>query len=216
MTTTDLPVPFSSMLRQATSDDHRQAERSPFFGALLTGSLPVEAYVDMLAQHRYAYASLEGAEAALLSDPVVAAVSDPGLARLPSLDADLVDLAGPDWSDRHPPSEATSAYVARLVEVADWPAGFVAHHYTRYLGDLSGGQHIGRLVARHYGLSPEWGGRFSRFESIADPASFKDGYRAALDAAPWGDEERGQVVEEIRTAYRLNTAVFDDLARHVA
>jgi heme oxygenase len=216
MTTTDLPVPFSSQLRQATSDDHQQAERSPFFGALLRGALPVEAFVDMLAQHRYTYAALEGAEPALASDPTVASVSDPGLARLPSLDADLVDLCGPDWAHRYPPSSATSAYVARLHEVAGWPAGFVAHHYTRYLGDLSGGQHIGRIVARHYGLSPTWGGRFSRFESITDPTGFKARYRTALDAAPWGVEERERVVEEIRVAYRLNTEVFDDLARHVA
>lgn len=216
MTTTDLPVPFSSLLRQATTVDHQQAERSPFFGALLAGSLPVEAYVDMLAQHRYAYAALEALEPALAADPVVAAVSDPGLTRLPSIDADLADLAGPDWARRHPPSAATSAYVARLEAVADWPGGFVAHHYTRYLGDLSGGQHIGRIVARHYGLTPTRGGRFSRFEAIADPAAFKDRYRSALDAAAWDPAEQHRVVAEIRTAYRLNTEVFDGLARHVA
>ena len=106
--------------------------------------------------------------------------------------------------------------MTRLHEVAGWPGGFVAHHYTRYLGDLSGGQHIGRVVARHYGLTPDHGGRFSRFESISDPSAFKDAYRRSLDAAPWDHDERQEVVEEIRTAYRLNTAVFDDLARHVA
>ena len=96
MTTTDLPVPFSSLLREATTADHREAERSPFFGALLSGSLPLDAYVDMLAQHRYAYAALEGAEAGVRHDPVVASVAHPGLARLAALDADLADLGGAD------------------------------------------------------------------------------------------------------------------------
>ena len=46
-----------------------------------------------------------------------------------------------------------TAYRARLLEqAAEWAALLVAHHYTRYLGDLSGGQAIGRILDRTFEL----------------------------------------------------------------
>jgi heme oxygenase (biliverdin-producing, ferredoxin) len=61
------------------------------------------------------------------------------------------------------------------------PAEYVAHHYTRYLGDLSGGQVIGAMIERHYGATPEQLTFFS-FEGIEKPVPYKREYRTALDA----------------------------------
>ncbi len=64
---------------------------------------------------------------------------------------------------------------------AEWGGLYVAHHYTRYLGDLSGGQAIGRILDRDFDL----GGRgisFYSFESVPKPKPYKDAYRARLDA----------------------------------
>jgi len=214
-THTDAPASFSATVRARTAGDHRHAEHAPFMGALLDGTLRADGYVDLLAQHRYAYEAIEAAADRLAQHPEVAPFLHPGLERLPSLDADLADLAGPGWAERFPATPATAAYVARLQEVgATWPGGYVAHHYTRYLGDLSGGQHIGRIAARTYGLTPTHGGRFSRFEGI-DATAVKDAYRASLDAAPWDGEEQERVIAEIQEAYRLNTAVFSSLDHHV-
>lgn len=213
-THTDAAPTFSATLRQRTAGDHQLAERSPFMAALVGGTLPRRGYVDMLAQHAHAYEALEAPLDRLRLDPVVAPFLHPGLDRLPSLRADLQDLDGEGWAERFPASAPTAAYVARLHEVADWAGGYVAHHYTRYLGDLSGGQFIGRVAARTYELSPDFGGRFSRFDGV-DAVACKESYRAALDAAPWDAEEQDRVVAEIREAYRLNTAVFAELDRHV-
>lgn len=215
MTATHTEASFSALLRERTTGDHRSAERSPFMTALLAGELPRAGYVDMLAQHRHAYDALESTGRSLAADPVVRSFLDPALLRLPALDADLADLAGTDWASTHPPSAATERYVTRLRELATWPGGFVAHHYTRYLGDLSGGQFIGRLAATTYDLTPEHGGRFARFDGIEDPAAFKADYRQALDDAPWDPDEQRRVVDEIREAYRLNGDVFADLEHHV-
>jgi heme oxygenase len=38
--------------------------------------------------------------------------------------------------------------VQRIHETAARPGGFVAHHYTRYLGDLPGGQVIRTVLQR--------------------------------------------------------------------
>jgi heme oxygenase (biliverdin-producing, ferredoxin) len=98
-------------------------------------------------------------------------------------------------------------FVAQL-----WAGGFVAHHYTRYLGDLSGGQAIRRLMQRHFGFETNGVG-FYLFEQIADPKTFKDTYREQLDTAGWDESERERVIDEVLAAYRLNTELFDDLAQ---
>ena len=98
-------------------------------------------------------------------------------------------------------AERSTRTVAWLLVCArTWPAGYVAHHYTRYLGDLSGGQVIGRRMAELLG-EPERGTAFYRFAEIQQPKRFKDEYRRLLDAAPWDDDESGRVIDEVRVAY---------------
>lgn len=207
---------FSVVLRERTASDHSGAEHSPFMKGLLGGELSREGYIDMLAQHYYTYEAIEGANARLADDEVAGPFVDSALDRLESLEADLTDLAGADWRDTYGPTEATNAYVARINECAnDWPAGWVAHHYTRYLGDLSGGKFIGRVAARTYELSLDHGGRFAHFADIEDANAYKDAYRAKLDAAPWDDEEQIRVIDEIRAAYTFNNEVFISLGHHM-
>ena len=78
---------------------------------------------------------------------------------------------------------------------AGWPAGFVAHHYTRYLGDLSGGQLVRKALQREYGLGEE-GTAFYAFPGVAVGA-VKRRYREMLDAAPWDEAERARFVDEV-------------------
>jgi heme oxygenase len=105
-------------------------------------------------------------------------------------------------------------YVDRIDEIAadHWAGGFVAHHYTRYLGDLSGGQAIRRIMQRHFGFETNGVG-FYLFDQIASPKAFKDTYREQLDAVDWDAAERERVIDEVLAAYRLNTELFDDLAQ---
>jgi heme oxygenase len=88
-------------------------------------------------------------------------------------------------------------------------AGLVAHHYTRYLGDLSGGQYLGLSIAAAYGLDGE-GHRFFVFEGV-DPPAFRARYRALLDEAPWSRAEQDMFLAEVTRAYRSNIDVLDEL-----
>ncbi|HEY0638353.1 MAG TPA: biliverdin-producing heme oxygenase, partial [Pseudonocardiaceae bacterium] len=63
-----------------------------------------------------------------------------------------------------------------------------------------------------YGLTTD-GVRFYLFDRVAKPKVFKDGYRALIDAAPWDDGERANLVAEANEAFRLNRGVFDDLGK---
>jgi heme oxygenase len=154
---------------------------------------------------------LEEAGRAHAHDPVVAPFLDEDLLRLPALEADLRHLAGEGWREAFAPTPAARRYADRLRAVAfDWPGGFVAHHYLRYLGDLSGGQVVRRLLQRAYGYADD-GVRAWTFPPAVRPKPYKDRYRALLDAAPWSPQEQDRVIAEVADGYRLNGALFADL-----
>lgn len=205
---------FSEVVRDATFADHERAAMSEFMSALFGERLPIAGYTEMVVQHHFAYEVLEQAGYELRDHPVAGAFVDEDLRRLPSIEADLVVLLGADWSSRATPSAATIAYCDRMREVCtSSPECFVAHHYTRYMGDLSGGQMIGRIARSTYSLSEGAGAAFYEFPGIADLAAFKDDYRGRLDVAEWSPEERERLLAEVAIAYRHNTEVFDELDR---
>jgi heme oxygenase len=179
---------------------------------LMKGEGTRDDYVALVVQHWFIYEALERTAQQMRNDPVASVFISDKLTRLPALEADLEFLVGPDWRDTIRPLPTTQRYVDRINEVgATWAGGFVAHHYTRYLGDLSGGQFIGRLMARRFGFETNGIG-FYLFDDIADPSAFKEVYREQLDSAPWDAEERERVIDEVLLAYRYNTELFDDLA----
>lgn len=206
-------VSFSNALRERSSSAHSGSEHAGFMADLMRGEGTREDYVALVAQHWFIYEALERTAGQMRNDPVASVFISDKLTRLPALEADLEFLLGADWRDRIEPLPTTARYVDRVNQVgATWAGGFVAHHYTRYLGDLSGGQFIGRLMARRFGFETNGIG-FYLFDDIADPASFKDVYREQLDAAPWDADEQERVIGEVLLAYRFNTELFEDLAR---
>lgn len=197
------PIPFSTALRERSSGAHSGSESAGFMADLLKGEGTREDYVALVAQHWFIYEALEGAAERMRRDPVASVFISDKLTRLPALEADLAFLIGDDWTQRITPLPTTERYVARIRQVgATWAGGFVAHHYTRYLGDLSGGLFIGKLMARRFGFETNGIG-FYIFGDIADPKAFKDVYREQLDAAPWDEAEKQRVIDEVLLAYRF-------------
>jgi heme oxygenase len=84
------------------------------------------------------------------------------------------------------------------------------------MGDLSGGQFIGRVVRRVLGIDETNGAAFYDFPGVPDAKAFKEEYRRRLDAAPWDADERARIIDEIHRAYRHNTAVLAALDPVVA
>jgi heme oxygenase len=204
---------FSQALRERTWSSHGESEGAGFMSDLMTGKGTREDYIALVAQHFFVYEALEAAAIAFAGDPVAEPFITKHLTRLPALEADLAYLIGDDWRDAIAPLATTDRYVRRISEIVDagWAGGFVAHHYTRYLGDLSGGQVIRRIMQRQFGFETNGVG-FYLFDQIADPKAFKETYRDQLDAVAWDDPERERVIGEVLAAYRLNTELFDDLA----
>jgi heme oxygenase (biliverdin-producing, ferredoxin) len=205
-------LPFSQALRERTWASHGDSEGATFMSDLMQGKGSKDDYIALVVQHFFIYEALEAAEAGFAGDPVASAFITPRLTRLPAIVADLEFLIGPDWRAQVTPLPTTQRYVERINTVAaTWSGGFVAHHYTRYLGDLSGGQHIRRLMQRHFGFDTNGVG-FYFFDEIASPKDFKETYREQLDAVTWSPKERERVIDEVLIAYRFNTELFEDLS----
>ena len=206
-------IPFSQALRERTRGGHSASEGANFMDDLMKGNGSREDYIALVAQHYFIYEALEGAAQHFADDSDAAAFISPQLTRLPALRADLQFLIGDDWLSTIAPLPTTQRYTARINQIAaeGWAGGFIAHHYTRYLGDLSGGQIIRTLMQRQFGFETNGVG-FYLFDEIAKPKEFKETYRDQLDAVGWSAEESERVIEEVVRAYQFNTDLFVDLS----
>jgi len=197
----------AALVREATRAQHRDAESRRFITALMGGELSLADYTTYLAQLAYVYRALES-RTPRPDDPQI--VADPRLPRFAAIVSDLAALGVSDFEAEHPALPATQEYVDRLHEIAGELPRYVAHHYTRYLGDLSGGLAIAKLVARHYGATQEQLGFYS-FEGIDSPVTFKRAYREGLDELPFDAADDEAFVDEARRAFALNAAIFEAL-----
>ncbi|MEL4154979.1 biliverdin-producing heme oxygenase [Corynebacterium bovis] len=206
----DTARPLSARLREETARAHEEAEHSVFMEQLLSGGRDRAAFVALQEQAYLFYSALEDAVRTLADDPRVAAVADPGLERAQVLAEDLRVLGGEVDAT---PSAATRRYIDELVRIRDgWDApGAVAHHYVRYLGDLSGGQVIARRMGELYGVPAEGLG-FYRFDGVDKIKPYRDRYRRILDGLAFTEEESADLVRQATVAFSLNQGVFGDLA----
>mgnify|MGYP002076780802 FL=1 len=203
---------ISTSLRDATATAHERAERSDFIDDLMAGRLDVRAYSTLAAQLYFVYRALEEVgddlNAADDTKPVVAPIFDERLRRLPRLAADL-DVLGVEISTVEP-LPAVTRYVAAIDATRADPARYVAHHYTRYLGDLSGGQVIKSRMISHYGIDKD-ALTFYAFDGIDKLKRYKDGYRDALDGLPIDEAAHGRLLDEAVRAFEFNEALFAEL-----
>lgn len=213
MTALTSDTSLSVLVREGSRAEHTAAEGSSFMSELLDGRIAPAGYAHSLAVLRPVYAALESVGRELSDDAIAGGFVDPDLERLAAIDADLDHwTAGAGLVVDSP---AADAYVARIEATRQDPRLFVAHHYTRYLGDLSGGQAIGRILTRTYELEGADGVRFYDFPAIPKPKPYKDAYRGRLDALPLDAAGHAVVLAEVKDVFGLNGALFEELTREL-
>jgi heme oxygenase len=208
------PEGFASRLKLATCMVHTRAEKTTFIRGFLRGTASPASYVRLLAALHPVYQTMEDETRRLAHiDPVIARFNFPELFRTAALERDLAFLAGPDWHRKIAPMSASQTYVKRIREVAATePVRLVGHLYTRYLGDLSGGQVLARIAERSLGLSEGAGLDFYKFDNVPDLGAMKKLYRSRLDELDTlGDSVTAAVIDEACRSFCHNIAIFERL-----
>lgn len=201
--------PISNKLREDTRDLHLVAERSSFMQAFFRGQVSREVYCHMLARLQQVYALIEKYQTENADHPVLGKMYFPELFRVEAMQQDLAFFK--HMADNKM-TEATKNYADRIEWLAaHWPVGIIAHQYTRYLGDLSGGQMIKKVVKRAYNLENENGVSFYNFSDVPDIPAFKERYRIAIDSLPMDEDEKQRLVDEANLSFRYNIALFNEL-----
>jgi heme oxygenase (biliverdin-producing, ferredoxin) len=199
-----LPVSIVTALYLRTKALHIEAERTGIIRDLLRGDASLEGYLLLLRNLLPAYRALEQGLESHRGSRSLAALANFRLDRASAIETDLVALCGADWQRDIPLLNAGEIYARRVAKAA---AGdgmrLIAHAYTRYLGDLSGGQILQRLLARSLDLKPNEL-TFYDFPQYSDLAELKTDYRNALDQSGALATDPQVVIEEGAIAFSLN------------
>ena len=87
----------------------------------------------------------------------------------------------------------------------------ISHHYTRYMGDLSGGVILGTIAKKALKLTDQ-GLAFYEFPEISDKKGFKTSYRSVLDDFIEVDQHQiNDIIAEANFAFRLNMYMFEEI-----
>ena len=203
---------LATQLREGTSKSHTMAENVNFIKSFLGGVIDKGSYKEMLSKLYFVYEAIENAMEKNKDHEYIKPIYFPELNRTDSLKEDLIFHYGEDWLENVTLSKATLDYVNRINAISkEKPELLVAHAYTRYLGDLSGGQILKKIAQRSMGLEGSKGLAFYEFKEVSDEAQFKLNYKAALDSLPIKENEASQIIAEANTAFTLNMNIFSEL-----
>ena len=204
MADNSLPDSVVTALYLRTRTLHLEAERTGVIRDLLRGESSRDSYILLLRNLLPAYRAMEQGLARHRGSPGLGALADYQLDRAPAIESDLDELYGERWRHDVPLLPAGEIYAGRIAKVAEGDgARLIAHAYTRYLGDLSGGQILQKLLTRSLELRPSELS-FYDFPRFCDLTELKTGYRKALDQAGAHASDPDLVVEEGAIAFSLN------------
>jgi len=209
---------FSKLLKERTKTAHKEAENVAFVRAFLKGKIGQIMYRELIVRLYYVYLEME-TQLSKFSDstPELSAIWFPdALLRTKSLEDDLAHyFETASWREKiGEMSPATKDYCEKIKSAAAKnPLLLIAHAYTRYMGDLSGGQTLKRVAkkAMHLPDDDSSGTNFYHFENISSGKEFKNLFRSRLDGIQLADDVADEVAEEANLVFRLNTNLFREM-----
>lgn len=203
---------FHERIKSQSDQAHQSAEQAQFIIDLMDGSLNQGAYLDYLAALKPVYERMEELLRERGRTGVLAHFDHRALDRSEKISADITWLEGAlSQSTSETRLPAITPYMQALRgDLSD--AQLLAHHYIRYLGDLSGGQAISRLVSRHYQIPAE-ALNFYNFETLGDIVFYKNRYRDLLNLINFSSAEEEEFIDEVLKLYILNQNLFIGLGQ---
>lgn len=207
---------LAEQLRQGTTKSHSMAENVSFVKSFLGGVVDKKSYRLLVANLYFVYSALEEAVYTNRLHPTIKPIYFSELNRKKSLELDLKYYYGSDWKSLIKPSYITQTYVDRIHNISSHqPELLIAHLYTRYMGDLSGGQILKNIAKNAMNLSSDEGTEFYTFRKIDNEKEFKQMYRQALNIIPITDEQISLIILEANVAFNLNMKMFQELNSNI-
>jgi len=204
-----LPLGLVAKMRERTRELHSRAERTGIVNEIIRGLSNISGYKLFLRNLHPAYQQMERGFQRHEHNPALAFLVPQELCRARAIEADLHMLEGPDWANKLPLLPVGQLYAERVAQASEGDGGrLIAHAYSRYLGDLSGGQILKRLLGRSLNIGPE-ALAFYDFPDIKDVDAFKTAYKTAIDDAEKNIDDVNAVVEEAAVAFELNIVLSD-------
>jgi len=202
---------LSKQIREGTKKSHTMAENTGFITCFLKGVVEKKSYIRLLSDLYYIYTAMEESFQKHKSNDILRFIYYPELFRKKSIEKDLEYYLGNNWSSKLTQTNSCKEYCERIKKVSkDNPDLLIAHHYTRYIGDLSGGQMLKNIAQTALGVD-DIGMNFYIFKDIPNEKEFKSEYRMMLDSLPFDQSEIDDIIEEANYAFKLNMNVFNEI-----
>ena len=209
-----MAVALAGQLREGTKKSHTMAENTGFITCFLKGVVEKTSYRKLISDLYFVYKAMEEEIDRLVQEdhPVVKHIGFKELFRRQTLEKDLQFYYGNNWLDQIKISESAQSYVNRIRLVAnESPELLVGHHYTRYIGDLSGGQILKKIAKKALNLRGDDGLNFYEFKLIDDEKLFKKSYSETLNKLPIDQKIADNIIEEANQAFAYNMNMFREL-----
>lgn len=204
-------VGLAFQLDNGTRKSHSFAENTAFVTGFFKGLSNRDSYCKLQTSLYFVYEAMEDAFQTT-DEAMVKEMDSAELRRLDSLREDMEYFYGPDWEDEIEPTRAAKKYVDRVAEVArEKPRLLIAHQYTRYLGDLFGGQMMSSMARKSLNLSDGKGTSFYEFDEIDSVAEFITAWYGKLNELKLSEREKEEIVDEANYVFELNIGILEEL-----
>ena len=209
-----MAVALAGQLREGTKKSHTMAENTGFIACFLKGVVEKTSYRKLISDLYFVYKAMEEEIERLVKEdhPVIKHIGFQELFRRKTLEKDLLFYYGNNWINEITISDSAQLYVNRIREVANQsPELLVGHHYTRYIGDLSGGQILKKIAKKALNLNGDDGLNFYEFQLIKDEKLFKKSYSETLNQLPIDQNIADKIIDEANQAFTYNMNMFKEL-----
>ena len=187
------------------------AENTGFIACFLKGVVEKKSYIKLMSDLYYVYITMEYEIEKHKEHPIISKIYYPELFRSKSIEKDLEYYLGSDWKKQINLTNSCKEYLERIRQVSKTnPILLISHHYTRYIGDLSGGQVLKGIAQRALNVDDS-GMNFYIFADILDEKKFKQDYRDTLDSLNLSQQDIDLIVEEANNSFRYNMKIFKEI-----
>lgn len=202
--------PFVDRMKEETWEEHEASKDSQFATTIMSGELGKQAFIEWQRALYPVYETLENILKKIRkTDPTIHIFDHRKLDRAGRIYADLVEL-GVDPVLQPTTLKTIPPYLEAIERASEEAPRLMAYHYTRYMGDMNGGQVIAMQMSRVYGIDKSQMTCYD-FTEVGDLYHYRKQYKTLLELVPWTKEQRESFIDEAKVAYKINEQLFNEL-----